>query len=101
MKRIFGIFIAFLLIPTLPVFGVSLNDIDNNPITKYCRKIAGSGGGNINCSKNTNSEEHILQCSYGLKQNADPDDIKVELTAYCSKTLEQQSKKLQASPVTF
>ncbi len=96
MNHIFGIFVTFLLIPTLPVFGVSLNDIDNNPISKYCRKIAGSGGGNINCSKNTNSEEHILQCNYGLKPNADPDEIKVELAAYCSKTLEQQSKKLQA-----
>lgn len=96
MNRIFGIFVTFLLIPTLPTFGVSLNDIDNNLISKYCRKIAGSGGGNINCSKNTNSEEHILQCSYGLKPNANPDEIKVELAAYCSKTLEQQSKKLQA-----
>ena len=96
MNRIFGIFIAFLLTPTLPVFGVSLNDTDNNPISKYCRKIAGSGGGNINCSKNTSSEEHILQCSYGLKPNANPEEIKVELAAYCSKTLEQQSKKLQA-----
>lgn len=95
MKHIFNIFII-LIINTLPTFGVSLNDIDNNPISKYCRKIAGSGGGNINCSKNTNSEEHILQCSYGLKPNANPEEIKVELAAYCSKTLEQQSKKLQA-----
>ena len=80
MNRIFGIFIAFLLIPTLPVFGVSKTDAGRQRQeieTKYCRQIAGAGGGTLNCATQS------LNCIHGLKPAYTKEQVDKIVTEYC------------------
>ena len=80
MNRIFGIFIAFLLIPTLPAFGVSKTDAGRQRQeieTKYCIQIAGTGGGTLNCATQS------LNCILGLKPAYTKEQVDKIVTEYC------------------
>lgn len=80
MNRIFGIFVTFLLTPTLPTFGASKTDAGRQRQeieTKYCRQIAGAGGGTLNCATQS------LNCIYGLKPAYTKEQVDKIVTEYC------------------
>ena len=89
MKHIFTLFLAFLL-PTLPAFGLSLSELNNNPVTKFCN----SGGGNIQCDKTEKGTNHEIICFSGKKSNISQAEIDATLKEYCQKLLKEGAQKV-------